>query len=136
MNVHYINEAFLCSLHLFSCEGQRKHGICVKRCVEALIQVMWKGLCSMQICDFKIPAECQQNLTVSDSKRQIKQEFNDNLSHLFQLHVLVISFTICALLREKSVCREHTFKCNFFQCLNVNLYNDYLLYHSFIILPC
>ncbi len=100
--------------------------VCVKRCAEALRQVMWKRLCSMQICDFKIPAGCQKNLTVSDSKLQIKQELNDDLSYLFQLLVLVIPFTICALLREKSVSRKHTFRCNFFQCLNVNLYNDYL----------
>ncbi len=84
--------------------------VCVKRCAEALRQVMWKRLCSMQICDFKIPAGCQK----------------DDLSYLFQLLVLVIPFTICALLREKSVSRKHTFRCNFFQCLNVNLYNDYL----------
>lgn len=54
----------------------------------------------MQICDFNKPAGCQQNLTVSDSKCQIMQEFNGNLSHLFKLPVLVIASTMCALLGE------------------------------------
>lgn len=56
----------------------------------------------MQICHFNKPAGCQQDFTVSDSKRQIIQEFNDNLSHLLELPVLVIASTMCALLGEKS----------------------------------
>jgi len=56
----------------------------------------------MQICDFNILVGCQQNLTVSDRKLQIMREFNGNLSHLFELRVLVIAI-VRELLGEKSV---------------------------------